>query len=152
MINYSLEDLNYKHCLALDKFQKKNYKHLKQNIWSKKELEELLKKNLFGTICKENKEIIAFFLAHKCHDFLEILSIFVSPSYRRMGIAETILDNCIFFCKKEKIKKIFLEVSVNNTFAKELYLKKNFVIHTIRKGYYFEKNTKIDGLLMQLSL
>ena len=34
-----------------------------------------------------------------------------------MGIAETILDNSIFFFKKEKIKKIFLEVRVNNTFA-----------------------------------
>ena len=46
--------------------------------------------------------------------------------YRRKGIAKKILNECIIFCHKKKVKKIILEVNVENDAAKKFYTLNKF--------------------------
>ena len=150
-----MNDLNFLNirendCDSLDKFQKKYSKLLNNNIWNKNDLLELIKKKkIYGKICYRRRLIIGFCIAFKNINFLEIYSIFVRPSFRRLGIAEKIIIDCIKFCKKNSIQKIVLEVSEQNHEAKNLYFKNKFEICGERRGYYTQDKIISNALLLE---
>ena len=133
-------------CDSLDKFQKKYSKLLNNNIWNKNDLLELIKKK---KIYYRRRLIIGFCIAFKNINFLEIYSIFVRPSFRRLGVAEKIIIDCIKFCKKNSIQKIVLEVSEQNHEAKNLYFKNKFEICGERRGYYTQDKIISNALLLE---
>tara|TARA_Y100001970_G_scaffold151833_1_gene185969 strand:+ start:6754 stop:7224 length:471 start_codon:yes stop_codon:yes gene_type:complete len=74
----------------------------------------------------------------------EILLIYVSKSYRKQGLGTSLIkkiDESNSF-----LKKIYLEVSKNNTQAISFYKKMKFKRMHIRKNYFIEENKKIDAL------
>ena len=101
-----------------------------------------------SVLVRERLELFALLMETK--KSLELYAIFVDPVFRRLGIAKKILTDCIAFVSIKRLKKIILEVSVNNEEAKQLYLKNNFEIYGLRKDYYQQNGEKVDALLMQL--
>ena len=152
MNEFVLKKLNKNHCSSLYLFQKE-FKELENNIWEIDELNNLIsKESYFGRLCFKNKSIVGFCIGSQAFDIFEIYSIFVHPFYRRNGIAKNFLDVCIIFCQEKKVKKIILEVNVENDAAKKFYTLNEFKNCGVRKDYYFSESGRKDAQLMELKI
>ena len=134
-------------------FQKKFFKELNGSIFLEKEInKKIIDKNFYTLLCLFKNSIVGFLVAYKFIDFFEVHSLFVSPSYRRKGIAKTFVKKLVKVSKKDKVNKIFLEVMEINEAAKNLYLKNKFIIYGTRENYYSVGGKKINALLMKLEI
>jgi ribosomal-protein-alanine N-acetyltransferase len=77
-----------------------------------------------------------------------IISIAVHPNYRRMGLGESLLREAIEDMKRLGVRKVLLEVKVDNKAAINLYSKVGFKVNSILKGYYNGE----DGYLMCMDI
>ena len=75
----------------------------------------------------------------------EILNLFVIDEYRGQGIGTLLMNEIINICLTENIEMLTLEVNVNNKYAIQMYEDLGFIVGSIRKKYY---NNKEDALLM----
>ena len=128
-----------KSCYELDL---KSIKHWNQNQW-KNELE----KNYVTAIgIHLNKSILGVCVFHKIYDEVEIRYLTVHPAYKRRGLGKKLIYRILKYCKHENIKKIFLEVSLNNKQALRFYDYLGFNTIGIRKRYYKDGS---DALLKE---
>lgn len=65
-----------------------------------------------------------------------IYSLNVHPAHRRQGIASLLMDKTIGLLKEKGVKKLTLEVGVNNKPAQNLYASKGFVVDNKLYKYY----------------
>ena len=152
MSEFVLKNVKKNDCSSLYLFQKK-FKELENNIWEIDELYNLIsKETYFGKLCFKNKSIVGFGIGNQVFDIFEVYSIFVHPFYRRNGIGNKILNECIIFCQKKKVKKIILEVNVENDAAKRFYIVNEFKNCGVRKDYYFSESGRNDAQLMELKI
>ena len=92
-------------------------------------------------------KIIGYVSFFKIKDEAEIIKIGIDKSYQRKNYGSYI----IYEMKRIGIKKIFLEVSVENVKAINFYLKNGFYKTGTRKGYYKQKdNTRVDAFIFSL--
>ena len=87
-------------------------------------------------------EIIGFVYFYHIKDEVEIIRIGILKKYQKKGYGSVIIREI----KKLKLKKIFLEVSVENTHAINFYLKNGFKKIGRRKAYYKGDKKRIDAL------
>ena len=123
---------------------------MNENVYFEEEIISKLKsKTYYSNLCIKKGSVVGYILAQKILDFFEIHSLFVSPNFRRKGIAKTLLSNLIENCKNDRINKILLEFVEFNEAAKNLYLKNDFSIYGKRKDYYLIENKRFNGILMK---
>ena len=92
-------------------------------------------------------KIIGYVSFFKIKDEAEIIKIGIDKSYQRKNYGSYVISEM----KKMGIKKIFLEVSVENVKAINFYLKNGFYKTGTRKGYYKQKdNTRVDAFTFSL--
>ncbi len=105
-------------------------------------------KSIFGVIIKHNKFHIGHIISSVVLDESEIIIISIVKKLQDKGIAKLLFKN--FACRANIIgvKKIFLEVSVENSNAKKLYKFLGFKKIGFRKGYYKKNNKKIDAEIL----
>ena len=89
------------------------------------------------------RKIIGFVTFYHVKDEIEIIQICILKSYQRKNYGSLIIDK---MKQLINIKKIFLEVSVENSQAINFYLKNGFKKIGIRKAYYKVNNQRIDAL------
>ena len=77
-------------------------------------------------------------------DEAEIITIGVDPEMRRQGIATAMIGIIEKTLKNQGVKKIFLEVALNNEPAKRLYESMGFKVVGSRPKYY----DGVDAILM----
>lgn len=77
----------------------------------------------------------------------ELLNIAVSPEYRKMGIAQSLIDRMVEYLKQKNVNRITLEVRKSNVAAKSLYEKNGFKQFAVRKNYYTDPFE--DGIIME---
>lgn len=90
---------------------------------------------------KIDNKYVSFIVGQILYENAEIIDIYVTPDYRRKGIAKELMNTII---DNEQVKNITLEVNINNKNAILLYNSLGFKEATIRKGYYNGE----DALLM----
>ena len=90
---------------------------------------------------KIDNKYVSFIVGQILYENAEIIDIYVTPEYRRRGIAKELMNKII---DDEQVKNITLEVNINNKNAILLYNSLGFKEATIRKGYYNGE----DALLM----
>ena len=91
----------------------------------------------------EKIKIIGFVCFFHVRDEIEIIRICIIKSHQRKNYGSILIDEI----KKLNIKKIFLEVSIENVNAINFYLKNGFKKIGVRKGYYAnDKSSRIDAL------
>lgn len=78
-------------------------------------------------------------------DEAEIITVAVSPAYRRQGIARALMEHMLRLAEEARAS-VFLEVRASNTPARELYLSLGFAETGIRKNYY--TSPREDAVLM----
>ena len=88
-------------------------------------------------------KIIGFVIFYHVRDEIEIIQIGIMKSYQRRNYGSLIVNK---IKKLKDIRKIFLEVSVENTQAINFYLKNGFKKIGIRKAYYKINKQRIDAL------
>ena len=96
---------------------------------------------LFGYY--EKDELIGFIHLVKLVDELEIINIVVDYNHRNKGIGSKLLE--YVFSNVDNIKKIFLEVNVNNINAIKLYKKYGFKVINVRNNYYGNDDCYVMG-------
>ena len=95
-------NLENKHVEQIYNLQINNADEFGNNIWSRLEINDLIKKNgFYSTIFLEQKRIEGFGIFFEVDNFLDLYSLFVSPKYRNRGIATTIIDSAVNHCKKK---------------------------------------------------
>jgi len=122
--------------------------------WSANQIINQLNKNTnlsFGAFY--NKSLVSFILGdlfniEKISEY-EILLIYVCKHFRKKGLGTTLINkieennNCL--------KKIYLEVSKNNSDGISFYKKMKFKKIYTRKNYFLLANKKIDALILSKS-
>ena len=91
----------------------------------------------------EKIKIIGFVCFFHVRDEIEIIKICIIKSHQRKNYGSILINEI----KKLYIKKIFLEVSIENVNAINFYLNNGFQKIGVRKGYYAnDKSSRIDAL------
>ena len=89
------------------------------------------------------RKIIGFAIFYHVKDEIEIIQIGIMKACQRKNYGSSIINK---IKKLKDIRKIFLEVSVENTQAINFYLKNGFKKIGIRKAYYKRNKKKVDAL------
>ena len=152
MINYrqlNKEDDNYfKNLISCEG---KNYDEFLSLGWSKNQIiNQINKKTNLSFGAFYNETLVSFILGdlfniEKISEY-EILLIYVCKNFRKKGLGTKLLNKI-----KENnthLKKIYLEVSKNNSVGISFYTKMKFIGMHIRKKYFFINNEYIDALVM----
>ncbi len=95
--------------------------------------EKLLNPVIEIKVFEEKDEVKGFIEVENLGIETNVTNIVVDPNCRREHIADTLLIDLL---TNTKAKTISLEVRIDNTPARNLYLKHGFIEKGIRKGYY----------------
>ena len=87
--------------------------------------------------------VVGFIVFYRVKDEIEIIKIGIMKSCQRKNYGSLIINK---IKKLNNIRKIFLEVSIENTQAINFYLKNGFKKIGTRKAYYKVNKKRIDAL------
>lgn len=105
--------------------------------WSEDALKsELTNESAHFFTAVKNSEVAGYMGMHIVLDECYIANVAVKPSYRRQGIAETLLYYAEKTAKDKNCSFISLEVRVSNTPAINLYKKRGYISQGERKNFY----------------
>ena len=110
---------------------------------SKKDLINYFDENSIKIWNITDQIVVGFVIFYHVRDEIEIIKIGIMKSYQRKNYGSLIINK---IKKLNKIRKIFLEVSFENTQAINFYLKNGFKKIGIRKAYYIVNKQRIDAL------
>ena len=146
-------NLENKHVEQIYNLQINNADEFGNNIWSRIEINDLIKKmGFYSTVFLEQKRIEGFGMFFEVNNYLDLYSLFVSPMYRKRGIATNIIDRAANHCKKKNLRKIILEVNEKNIKALKFYISKSFIETGRRKNYYKLGESYFDAILMEMKI
>lgn len=101
--------------------------------------------NVFGLLHPSGGMV----LARVAVDEAEILTLAVTPGVRRGGIGAALLREATTHAAARGARTVFLEVSVVNIAARQLYAQIGFIETGRRPHYYSDRS---DALVLQLNL
>jgi ribosomal-protein-alanine N-acetyltransferase len=81
----------------------------------------------------KNENILGYAISLFVIDEADIIYLCVNPKYHRCGVATQILAKLIYDIPC--LRRLYLEVDMNNAGAIEFYMKNNFKITRVRKRY-----------------
>lgn len=91
----------------------------------------------------------AYLITQEILPEIEIIELVVDSTFQQKGIGFDLLHKLFEHAQKNKIRRIFLEVSAHNQKAINLYKKADFVQINTRPNYYPEKNgLKADAYIL----
>jgi len=94
-------------------------------------------KDSIGIIKSIDENIVGFIITTiTSNGFANIVTIDIAPEFRRRGFGSNLISAVKLILQELDIKKISLQVSVNNESAIEFYLKHGFEIISILPSYY----------------
>ncbi len=94
------------------------------------------RKHAYLYVAKLHRKVIGFIVFYIISGEGHIYNIAVDTAYRRHGIGKYLLESALEIIEKNGVDEVFLEVSVTNTAALELYKKYHFQVFGVRKRYY----------------
>ena len=152
MINYrqlSKEDENFFTNLISN--EGKNYDNFLSLGWSENQIiNQINKKTNLSFGAFYNKTLVSFILGdlfniEKISEY-EILLLYVCKDFRNKGLGTELLNK--IEKNNNRLKKIYLEVSKNNSEGISFYKKMKFICMHTRKNYFFINNKHIDAVAM----
>jgi ribosomal-protein-alanine N-acetyltransferase len=114
-------------------------------------LHEVYSDKVYFVVAQDDTGLLGFALLFRLEGYeAEMYRMAVRGGARRRGVASELWDNVRKRAKKERVKKIFLEVRASNAAALALYEKHGFARVGLRKRYYDEPVE--DAVIMRLDL
>ena len=99
-----------------------------------------------GAFDPESKELVGYLVISRYVDAWHVMNLAVTESYRRRGVARTLLDELFEVTAADERRGYTLEVRVSNEGAIKLYEAMGFVARGVRRGYYTDNRE--DALIM----
>lgn len=119
--------------------------------WPKRIFErEIEAKNSYKRVIRFAGSIVAYIVTWTIYDEVHILNIAVHPDFRKTGLGEMLLSDCLEHSYLRGLKLAVLEVRTSNKGAIRLYEKLGFKTLRIRKKYY--SDTGEDAYVMMFEL
>lgn len=87
-------------------------------------------------VARKGGSVIGYICAKRIMDEGHILTLAVSPEFRRLGIASALVEEIVKCLGQDDCRHIFLEVRASNKEAKRIYERFNFKLIGTRKNYY----------------
>ena len=106
----------------------------------------------FGRIAWVDEVPAGFALALDLCEQCEILSLGVSPGWRREGSGSALLDSLCAEGRVRGAESIVLEVAVDNSVALSLYTGRGFIPVGDRRNYYRRASRRGDALVLRRAL
>jgi ribosomal-protein-alanine N-acetyltransferase len=106
---------------------------------------QLANPGVFGLLHRSGGVILARVAA----DEAEILTVAVLPALRRGGIATALLHEATIIAAAMGSRSVFLEVSVTNSAARQVYARAGFAEAGRRPNYYSDNS---DALVLRLDI
>ena len=104
----------------------------------------------YARFAERGGALVGYLCAVLVLDEAHLGNLAVSPSERRMGVAQILLDDLIESAREAGAKRVTLEVRESNEGARKFYYKNEFIDVAIRKNYY--RNPVEDAIVMFRSL
>ncbi|MEZ4742486.1 MAG: GNAT family N-acetyltransferase [Bdellovibrionota bacterium] len=123
------------------------------NFWNCKDILKILRQSSYYLYyihdCTDDHwQGLIFF--QKNDSFTDLLFIYVTPSNRKKGVGESLLNSLMDLLKKDPMQKnLFLEVRLSNKAAQALYEKIGMKKNRIKKSYYSNQE---DAIIYQKNL
>lgn len=116
--------------------------------WSENSISSELNNPLSLWVVAMDGECLAGYVgSQSVMGWADMMNLAVHPDYRRMGVAENLIEQLICRLKKKKVTCLTLEVRASNAPAISLYTKLGFTEVGRRPGYYH--NPKEDALILR---
>lgn len=97
------------------------------------------------------REPAGFILGQLAGDEAEILSVGVAPRFQRRGLGKSLIEGLVRAAQRAEVRRLFLEVGVDNKAALRLYDKLHFRRVGIRPKYYQRRGEPpVDALVLAL--
>jgi ribosomal-protein-alanine N-acetyltransferase len=90
----------------------------------------------FVIVYKPQKKVIGYLVFWQIKEQMQINNIAIHPDFRRMGIAEAVMQKVLSEIRLERTKFVTLEVRPSNIAARYLYNKLGFDVLGIKEDYY----------------
>lgn len=101
-----------------------------------------------GFMVCEGAKNLGFILCQIIADEAEILTLCTAPTARRWGVGTKLVQHILQTAQARGVRKIFLEVAVDNVAARSLYEKNGFFATGMRKDYYVRAGQTVDAVLL----
>ena len=111
---------------------------------------EIEAENSYKRVIRMGGAVVGYIVTWTIHDEVHILNIAVHQEFRKMGLGEMLLRDCLGFSAEAGLNFAILEVRTSNTPAIKLYEKIGFRVLRVRKKYY--SDTGEDAFVMMYEL
>ncbi|MCR5543566.1 MAG: ribosomal protein S18-alanine N-acetyltransferase [Eubacterium sp.] len=119
--------------------------------WSEKALEDTFEYDVNHLLVeKRDGRVVGYIIFSEVQGEAELLRIAVDKSWRRKGIADSLMQGMMDELLDYEAERISLEVRAHNIAAVKLYKKYGFKDIFIRENYYHDPED--DALIFQLNL
>ena len=98
-------------------------------------------------VAVDGQQVAGYVGSQTVMDEADMMNIAVSPAYRRMGIAQELVERLVSALCQKGVHSLTLEVRASNEPAKALYGKLDFQQVGRRPNYY--RNPKEDALILR---
>ena len=121
------------------------------DAWSESLLEQTFEYDYNHLLLeKRGGKVVGYIIYSDVQGEAELLRIAVDKSFRRQGIADTLMQNMLEELNESGAERVSLEVRAHNISAVSLYKKYGFKDIFIRENYYHDPED--DALIFQLQL
>ena len=103
----------------------------------------------FGVVSFDADYPVGFILLQQAADTADVIEFGVRASVRRQGIGRHLLEQGLRLADEHGIKRVMLDVAVNNKAAYKLYRSAGFELVGKRPNYYQRKKKSIDALILE---
>ena len=103
----------------------------------------------FGVVSFDADYPVGFILLQQAADTADVIEFGVRASVRRQGIGRHLLEQGLRLADEHGMKRVMLDVAVNNKAAYKLYRSAGFELVGKRPNYYQRKKKSIDALILE---
>lgn len=119
--------------------------------WSEQAFRDAVNDDHYVCIVAEHGgRIVGYAVCIVSADGADITNIAVDAGYRRLGIADKLLEQLMLLLERRKVPTLYLEVRQSNAQARRLYERKGFAPIGVRRNFY--QKPAEDALLMAKNL
>jgi [ribosomal protein S18]-alanine N-acetyltransferase len=144
-VKLDLRKLELRDLSAIERIERESY----PTPWSRSMFAgELAKPSSLslGAFDSESGDLVGYLVISRYVDAWHVMNLAVTESYRRRGVARTLLDELFEVTAADERRGYTLEVRVSNVGAIKLYEVMGFVARGVRRGYYTDNRE--DALIM----
>lgn len=115
--------------------------------WSRQSFQDAIASDNYEYIAAvSDGQLVGYAGMQVSMDEAEITNIAVAKEYRRLGVAQKLLEGLTLLCARKSVRYLHLEVRVSNAPARRLYEKTGFQTDGCRRNFY--RKPQEDAILM----